>query len=136
MEESQQKWFDALDYAVTSVKHCKRQDFAHNTQQTEKGKGFTNASSFLDELIAKHEAESRAKGRTEGRAEGRTKGRAEGKVKGKAEMIIRILSHRLESPSKPLQKKINSIQNTAKLDKLADFALTCISLDEFAAVLE
>jgi hypothetical protein len=41
----------------------------------------------------------------------------------------------LETPSESLQKKINSIRDIAKLDELADFALTCVSLDEFATAL-
>ncbi|MDR2115674.1 MAG: DUF4351 domain-containing protein, partial [Planctomycetaceae bacterium] len=60
---------------------------------------------------------------------------ARGKVEGKAELIIRILSRRLQPPSKPLQKKIEAIHSIAKLDELADFALTCVSLEEFATAL-
>ncbi|MDR0336413.1 MAG: hypothetical protein LBI18_04915 [Planctomycetaceae bacterium] len=69
-------------------------------------------------------------------AEGKAKGKAEGEAKGKAEMVIRILSRRLELPSKSLQKKICSIQDITKLDELADFALTCVSLNEFATALK
>jgi hypothetical protein len=64
------------------------------------------------------------------------KWQAEGEAKGKAEMIVNILSHRLKLPSKRLQKKICSIQDIAKLNELADFAWTCVSLDEFATALE
>ena len=64
------------------------------------------------------------------------KNKAESEAKSKAEMIIRILSHRLELPSRTLQDKIISIRNLEKLDELADFALTCISLDEFATALK
>jgi hypothetical protein len=70
------------------------------------------------------------------RAEGKVEGRTEGIVEGRAKMIIRILSRRLESPPMPLQNRISSIQNIDKLDELADFALTCVSLDEFATALE
>ncbi|MDR2756742.1 MAG: DUF4351 domain-containing protein [Planctomycetaceae bacterium] len=75
------------------------------------------------------------KWRAEGKAEGKAEGEAEGEAKGKAEMIIRILSRRLESPPKSLQKKILSIHDRTQLDELADFALTCVSLDEFATAL-
>jgi hypothetical protein len=51
-------------------------------------------------------------------------------------MIIRILSRRFESQPMSLQNKIYSIQDIAKLDELADFALTCVSLGEFATALE
>jgi hypothetical protein len=64
------------------------------------------------------------------------KWRAEGRVEGKVEMIIHILSRRLELPSMSIQNKISSIQNIAKLDELADLALTCVSLDEFLTALE
>ncbi|MDR0704790.1 MAG: DUF4351 domain-containing protein [Planctomycetaceae bacterium] len=70
------------------------------------------------------------------RAEGRAEGKTEGEAKGEAKTIIRILSRRLEPPSASLQKKINSIRNIAKLDELTDFALTCVSLDEFATALK
>jgi hypothetical protein len=78
----------------------------------------------------------RAEGIAEGKAEGIAEGKAEGIAEGKAELIIRILSRRLESPPKSLQKKICSIQNIAQLDELADFALTCVSLNEFATALK
>ncbi|MDR3198019.1 MAG: DUF4351 domain-containing protein [Planctomycetaceae bacterium] len=72
----------------------------------------------------------------EWRAEGKAEGEVKGEAKGKAEMIIRILSRRLEPPSESLRKKINSIRDIAQLDELADFALTCVSLDEFATALK
>jgi hypothetical protein len=81
-------------------------------------------------------AEGRVEGRAEGRIEGRVEGRVEGKVEGKAEMILRILSRRLAPPSKTLEKKICSIRNINKLDELADFALTCVSLNEFMTALK
>jgi hypothetical protein len=61
---------------------------------------------------------------------------AEGQSEGRAAMIIRILSRRLAPPSKTLQKKICSIRNINKLDELADFALTCVSLNEFMTALK
>jgi hypothetical protein len=76
------------------------------------------------------------KWRAEGKAEGRAEGRAEGKVENEAKMIIRILTRRLEPPPISLQNKIYSIRNIAKLDELADFALSCVSLEEFATALE
>jgi hypothetical protein len=70
------------------------------------------------------------------RTEGRVEGRVEGEAEGRAKTVIRILSRRLGVPSKPLQKKICSIRNIAKLDELTDFALTCVSLKEFATALK
>ncbi|MDR2704155.1 MAG: DUF4351 domain-containing protein [Planctomycetaceae bacterium] len=63
------------------------------------------------------------------------KWRVEGNAEGEAKSIIRILSRRLESPSMSLQDKIRSIQDIDKLDELTDFALTCVSLDEFETAL-
>jgi predicted transposase YdaD len=76
------------------------------------------------------------KWRKEGREEGEAEGEAKGKAEGEAKMIIRILSRRLKTPPQRLQKKISSIRDIAKLDELADFALTCVSLDEFATALK
>lgn len=57
-------------------------------------------------------------------------------AEGQAKMIIQILSRRLKVPSESLQKKIMSIHNITKLDELADFAWTCVSLKEFATALK
>ncbi|MDR2345634.1 MAG: hypothetical protein LBE18_06175 [Planctomycetaceae bacterium] len=70
--------------------------------------------------------------RAEGKAEGRTEGRAEGETGGKAEAIIRILTRRLDRPSAKLQEQISEVKNVQKLDELIDFAVTCVSLGEFA----
>ncbi|MDR2117321.1 MAG: hypothetical protein LBP87_13165 [Planctomycetaceae bacterium] len=78
----------------------------------------------------------RTEGIAEGELKGITKGEIKGKVEGKAEMIVRILSRRLKPPSELLQKRICSVHDITKLDELADFALTCVSLDEFATALE
>ncbi|MDR1924684.1 MAG: hypothetical protein LBQ66_09935, partial [Planctomycetaceae bacterium] len=52
--------------------------------------------------------------------------------KAKAEEIISILSHRLKSPSKNLRQKIKQVSDIDKLNELAEFAWTCVSVDEFA----
>ncbi|MDR0392221.1 MAG: hypothetical protein LBH59_09975 [Planctomycetaceae bacterium] len=69
------------------------------------------------------------------KAEGIAKGKAEGEAKGEAKTIIKILSSRLETPSAALQKQIMEVNDIDKLDELADFALTCVSLGEFATAL-
>jgi hypothetical protein len=112
LKKSQQEWFDVLYYASTSAKHFEHQDYINLNKQTQKEGGIPMPISLLDELVA------------------------EGKAEGKAEMIIHILTCRLKMPSKSLQKKIYSIKNSAKLDELADFALTCVSLDEFTTALK
>jgi hypothetical protein len=58
--------------------------------------------------------------------------KAEGKVEGKAEMIIDILTHRFNKPSVKLQKRIMQVQSTDELNELFKFALSCVSVDEFA----
>ena len=122
-KESQQEWRDAVYYATTSAKHFEHQDYVNLTKQIQNEGGITTMSrSLLDELVANGSLLNELV--------------TEGEAKGQARMIIRIISHRLKSPSKSLQKKINSIQNIAKLDELTDFALTCVSLDEFATALK
>jgi predicted transposase YdaD len=98
----------------------------------------STSTSLLDELFAERETllaeRETIKAKCEARGEAR--GEERGKAKGEAKAIIRILSRRLETPSKSLQKKINSIKNIAKLDELVDFASTCVSLDEFVTALK
>ncbi|MDR2440358.1 MAG: hypothetical protein LBE12_13440 [Planctomycetaceae bacterium] len=65
LEKSQQEWFEALNYAATSVRHFEPQNPLNNTQQTEKEKVFTMSPSLLNELAAKYETKGKAKGRTE-----------------------------------------------------------------------
>jgi hypothetical protein len=122
LKKSRQEWHDALFYASTSAKHFKHQDYVNVTNQTRQEGGIAMSTSLLDELIAERETLV-AKCETN-------------EARGEAKMIIHILTHRLKTPSKSLQKKIYSIQNTTKLEELADFALTCVSLDEFATALK
>jgi hypothetical protein len=42
------------------------------------------------------------------------------------------LTARFEKPSAKLQKQIMSVKDIDKLDELTDFALSCVSLGEFA----
>jgi predicted transposase YdaD len=131
LPESQQEWIDAVSYALTRAKHFQPAEFANVTEQIKQEGDMIMSTSVLDYLIA----EGKAKGKAEGEAKGETKGEARGKAEGRAETIIRILSRRLQPPSKLLQKKIKTIHSIAKLDELADFALTCVSLEEFATAL-
>jgi flagellar biosynthesis/type III secretory pathway protein FliH len=132
LPESREEWNDALRYAITSAKHFPPEEFVNVTKQIEQEGDIPMSPSLLDILIA----EGKAEGIAEGKAEGEAKGEAKGEVKAEAKIIIRILTRRLKLPSKSLQKKINSIQDIAKLDELADFALTCVSLEEFATALK
>ncbi|MDR2345647.1 MAG: DUF4351 domain-containing protein, partial [Planctomycetaceae bacterium] len=74
----------------------------------------------------------RTEGKAEGLSEGISKGKVEGKAEGKAEGIIRILTRRLGNPSAKLQKQIRDVKDINELDELFDFAITCVSLGEFA----
>jgi hypothetical protein len=56
-------------------------------------------------------------------------------AKGKAESIIKFLTARFEKPSAKLQMQIMSVKDIDKLDELTDFALSCVSLGEFATAL-
>ncbi|MDR2345020.1 MAG: hypothetical protein LBE18_03050, partial [Planctomycetaceae bacterium] len=74
----------------------------------------------------------RTEGKAEGKAEGIAEGIAKGIAKGKAEDIIRFLTKRLGNPSVKLQKQIRDVKDINELDELFDFAITCVSLGEFA----
>jgi hypothetical protein len=124
IKASQQMWQKILFYMITSAKHFHPEDYQKLLKKIPNKGDVEMTISLIDRMTEKSKAEGIAEGRTEGKAE------------GKAEMIIRILSLRLEVPPKSLQKKINSIQNIAKLDELGDFALTCVSLGEFSTALK
>ncbi len=63
-------------------------------------------------------------------------GRVEGRVEGQAEMIIRILTHRLKTPSKILQSRIRAVSDPRKMNDLGDLAIDCVSLEEFSKALD
>ncbi|MDR2705746.1 MAG: hypothetical protein LBC02_08210, partial [Planctomycetaceae bacterium] len=129
--------------ASTSAKHFEHQDYINFTKQTQKEGGIPMSTSLLDKLIAEREAsQTKLEELIAEHETSQTKldeliaERETNEAKGEAKTIIRILSRRLKMPSKSLQKKICSIKNIAKLDELVDFALTCVSLDEFATALK
>ena len=70
-----------------------------------------------------------------GLAEGVAKGRAIERVKSRAGSVIRVLSRRFRTVSKPVKDKVCSITDTDRLDELMDQAVDCRSLDEFAKAL-
>ena len=57
-------------------------------------------------------------------------------AEGGARAIIRILTRRFRTVSKPIKNKASSIVNIDRLDQLTDQALDCQSLDEFAEALK
>ncbi|MDR1483293.1 MAG: hypothetical protein LBT09_00565 [Planctomycetaceae bacterium] len=56
----------------------------------------------------------------------------DGRCDGKVEDIIRILIRRFKTPSKKLQKQLKDVKDVDKLNELVDFAMTCVSINEFA----
>jgi len=63
-------------------------------------------------------------------------GVAEGEIKGGARAIIRILTRRFRTVSKPVKDKVGSITDIDRLDELTDQALDCQSLAEFSKSLQ
>jgi hypothetical protein len=60
----------------------------------------------------------------------------EGRVEGKAESIILILTKRFGSPSQKIKDRVLAITDLEQIDKLADFAFDCNSVEEFVAALK
>ena len=57
-------------------------------------------------------------------------------AEGKAGTIVRILTRRFRTVSKPVKDKVISIMDIDRLDELTDQAVDCKSLDEFAKSLQ
>ena len=73
--------------------------------------------------------------RAEGRAEGRKDGLSEGRTEGKAEALLMALGCKGEVPE-ALQSKILAEKDLALLNDWFMQALSCASVEEFAAALE
>jgi len=67
----------------------------------------------------------------EGLTEGEAKGKAEGEAKGKAESIIRTLTKRFQTVSPIINETVLGLTDLEELERLADFAFDCQTLDEF-----
>jgi len=59
-----------------------------------------------------------------------------GVAEGSARTIVRILTRRFRKVSKPVKDKVSSITDIDRLEELADQAVDCKSLDEFAKALD
>jgi hypothetical protein len=70
-----------------------------------------------------------------GKKMGEKRGKADGMFAAKADDIIRVLTKRFELPPKKLQDQIRNVRSIEKLDELIDFAITCVSVGEFATAL-
>lgn len=76
--------------------------------------------------------EAKKKGRAEGRAEGKVEGKAEGRV----ESINAVLATRFGKVPVSLAKRINVIQDFARLDSLIKLAVNCKTLSDFKKALD
>lgn len=70
------------------------------------------------------------------RQEGRVEGRMEGEIEREAKAVLRILTRRFRAVPKLLETRIFAITDLERLEKLADFAFECKSLDEFTAAVK
>jgi len=60
----------------------------------------------------------------------------EGLAEGKAESILLTLTKRFKTVPKPLEEQVLAITDLARLEKLADFAFDCETLEEFGGVVK
>ena len=58
-------------------------------------------------------------------------GEAEGEARGEAKSIIRTLTRRFQIVSPTITEKVFELTDLADVERLADFAFGCQSLDEF-----
>ena len=68
-----------------------------------------------------------------GLKQGLEQGMEKGEVKREAKAILRTLTKRFQAIPQPLEEQILAVADLKCLEKLADFAFDCKSLDEFAA---
>ena len=70
-------------------------------------------------------------GMEQGMEQGMAKGMAKGAIEREAKAILRTLSKRFKVVPVSLEKQVRAIADLERLEKLADFAYDCKSLDEF-----
>ena len=63
-------------------------------------------------------------------------GEAKGEARGKTESIILILTKRFSPPSQEIKDRLLALTDLEQIDKLADFAFDCNSVEEFEAALK
>lgn len=73
----------------------------------------------------------RREGRAEGKAEGRAEGKAEGRAEGKIETILTVLKSRFGKIPAGLKKKLLSVRDAERIDKIVKAAAVCKDLEEF-----
>ena len=109
-------WVDCVYYATTSSNKFKKEDRLKILNEIQTTGDRTMSTTLWDQLIE----------------EGEAKGKAEERVEG----IIRTLTKRIAQPSEELEKNLRAVTDFEQLDKLADFAFGCQSLDEFSEALK
>ena len=99
--------------------------------------GFAYMKSFEREQRVREEArqEGLSEGRREGLSEGLDKGRTVGLSEGKAEALLTVLECKGEVPE-PLRRKILAAKDLTMLNDWLLRALSCESVQKFAATLE
>jgi predicted transposase/invertase (TIGR01784 family) len=94
-----------------------------------------NRNAF-ETAIIEGEARGEAKGRAEGEAKGRAEGLAEGEAKGKKNGILRTLTKRFNTVPAAMAADVNALTDVAEIEKLADLAFDCKTLDEFGKAMK
>jgi len=67
--------------------------------------------------------------------QGLEKGMEKGAIEREAKAIIRTLTKRFKTVPAPLEEQVRAIADLERLEKLADFAYDCESLEEFGKAL-
>jgi len=108
------RWLKILRYAMTSSKYITRNDLNEVTNQMS-DTDVATISPLYQELF--------------------TEGKIEGVIEGEAKSIIRTLTRRFQIVSPTIAEKVLELTDLADVERLADFAFDCQSLDEFEEAL-
>jgi predicted transposase/invertase (TIGR01784 family) len=112
-----------------------RDNFA--AMKTAKDESFVEGQvAGFEEGIEKGRAEGEAIGIEKGRAEGEAIGIEKGEVKRESKAILRTLNKRFQQIPPQIENKLLTITDLEQLEKLADFAYDCPTLDEFEKALK
>ena len=119
-----------LELLEDIVRYC---DWVETVQPSEVNRAIKNVLQGREGSVMSQAVKAVRKAISEMAWEG---GVAEGEIKGGARAIIRILTRRFRTVSKPVKDKVGSITDIDRLDKLTDQALDCQSLAEFSKSLQ
>ena len=113
-------WQDCLYYATISANKLTTKRYMEIISEIQNTGGTTMSTTVWDQLIE----------------EGRVEGEAKGEARGKTESIILILTKRFSPPSQEIKDRLLALTDLEQIDKLADFAFDCNSVEEFKAALK